>query len=109
MSSTAANTTALACTLSNAEYKRRRAQIRKRLVPRITHLKFSDLTLLLEFDPRDNARDEAEIFIDLERRCCGFLEFALSPPEAKLNLVITGPEGSQLTLKIFANAVSGRT
>lgn len=97
----------LACSLTDAELRERRAMIRKALLPHVVDCRLSGLELAMDFSNVEAVRSDVEQFVDLERQCCGFLTFTISPPGEKLTLNIEGPEGSQSTLKVFAEAASG--
>ena len=96
----------LACSLTDAELRERRAMMRKALVPHIVDCRLTGCELVLEFSNSQALRSKVEQFVDLERQCCGFLAFTLSPPGEKLTLKIEGPEGTQSTLSMFAEAIS---
>ena len=97
-------TPVVACSLTDAEYKERRFEMRQQLIPHITRIEHSELSLLLAFNDTKVARSEVMTFVDLEQQCCGFLNFVVSPSGEQLTLTIDGPEGSQSTLKAFAVA-----
>jgi len=58
---------------------------------------------VLKFDDCKVVRSEVNDFVALERQCCGFLNFTISSPEEVLSLSITGPDGSQDTIKAWIN------
>ncbi len=97
----------LACSLTDAELRERRAMMRKALLPHVVDCRLRGLELARVFSNVEASRSEVEQFVDLERQCCGFLTFTISPPGEKLTLNIEGPEGSQSTLKVLAEAASG--
>lgn len=97
----------LACSLTDAELRERRSMARKALLPHVVDCRLSGLELTMVFSNVEALRSELEQFVDLERQCCGFLTFTISPPGEKLTLNIEGPEGSQSILKEFAEAASG--
>ncbi len=97
----------LACSLTETELRERRAMMRKALLPHVVDCRLSGLELAMVFSNVEALRSEVEQFVDLERQCCGFLTFTISPPGENLTLNIEGPEGSQSTLKVLAEAASG--
>ena len=99
MSNAAIETDALACTLTDEEYKKRRTQMRQKLLPHVVRSSLEAFELTLEFTENKAIRNSVEGFVALERQCCSFLTFNVSPPGQGLLLVITGPEGSQSTLE----------
>ncbi len=80
--------------------------MRKALLPHVLDSRLSGLELVLEFSNFDVLRSTVEQFVELERQCCEFLTFAISPPGEKLTLKIEWPEGAQSTLREFAEAAS---
>jgi len=107
MSKIASETQEIACTLTNEEYKKRRTSIRQDLWPHLINASLQNLELVLEFTNNESMRQQVEHFIWLERQCCGFLTFNISPQGKPLILSIIGPEGSQSTLaKAFKEANS---
>ena len=96
----------LACSLTDTELRERRAMMRKALLPHVVDCRLRGLELAMVFSNVEALRSEVEQFVDLERQCCGFLTFTISPPGEKLTLNIEGPEGSQSTLEVFAEATS---
>ena len=97
----------LACSLTDAEVSERRAAARARLLPHVLDCRLNGLELLMEFPDVGALRSELETFVDIERQCCGFLDFAISSSGEKLTIRVAGPEGSQSTLQLFADAVGG--
>ncbi|MGI9285548.1 MAG: hypothetical protein ACR2P1_09175 [Pseudomonadales bacterium] len=97
----------LACSLTHAELRERRAMMRKLLLPYVVDYRLAGRELALEFSMLRALRSKIEQFVELERQCCGFLTFTISPSGEKLTLKIEGPEGVQSTLNAFAEAASG--
>ena len=98
----------VACSLTDVKLRERRAMARKVLLPHVIDCRLTGLKLALVFSDLEALRSDVEQFVELERQCCGFLTFTISPPGEKLTLNIEGPEGSLPTLKIFVEAASVR-
>lgn len=100
---------AIACTLTDAEIRDRRALARKTVLPEITKHKRTSNGLTLSFAETPKTRAIVEEFADLEKGCCGFLTFDLDPVQAQTNdpfkLVITGPEGSGKFIDKFVRLI----
>ena len=102
----------LACSLNDAAYRKRRALMRKTLLPHITSSKRTANGLNLTFADTAGVRGELEAFIRLERQCCGFLTFTVTPkPDVAtepLVLVIAGPREAAETIELFARILEGQ-
>ena len=61
--------------------------------------------VVLTFD--GSAGPDLARLVELERGCCGFLDFRLEPAGARVALVIDGPDGSDATLDAFASLRPG--
>jgi hypothetical protein len=100
---------ALACSLNDADYRERRAMVRKTFRQNITTLQRTTNGLILKFIQTDNLRSEIEAFIGQEKRCCGFLNFTIRPAadhaKAALELHIEGPPDAAATIEMFARAI----
>jgi len=86
----------VACTLSPGELEREANCLMPGLLARAPVVTPLDDGLRLEFDRGpDVLRDIADV-IERERKCCRFLQFALtiSPGDDPFRLDITGPEGT---------------
>ena len=79
--------------------------VRKELLADVVECRLTGRQLVLEF--REAVRSNVEQFVDLERQCCGFVTFTISPPGEKLTLNVEGPEGAESTLSALAEALSG--
>ena len=95
----------VACSLTDAESRERRLMVRKTLFPHITTAEKIATGLKLTFPNSDLVRSNVEEFVGLERQCCGFLAFDISPPGQGLVLTINGPAEAQATLEKFSAAV----
>ncbi len=90
------------CSLTEAESRERRSLVRERLFPHITTAEKIATGLKLTFPNSDLVRSNVEEFVGLERQCCGFLTFDISPPEQGLVLTINGPAEAEATLEKFS-------
>jgi DNA-binding transcriptional MerR regulator len=97
--------TEIACSLSDDEYRVRRALVRESLLPHIDQLTRFESNLRLRFSEGESLRESVETFVSLERQCCGFLTFRVSPPGEALTLTIEGPPEAQATPEKFAEAL----
>ncbi len=99
----------VACSLNDADFRKRRAHARKRLIPKITRLERINNGLIFRFDAEAELESDVNNFVDLERQCCGFLTFTLiSAADGSLEatgLKIEGPPEAAPTLEMFAQAV----
>jgi hypothetical protein len=100
---------AVSCTLNDAEFHERRALARRTLLPQVTASKRIQDGLILTFVGGESLRSELETFVSLERRCCEFLEFTISPdadgPKSRIELRIEGRPEAAATIETFAQAV----
>lgn len=92
---------AIACTLNDAEFRERRALVRRTILPRIKSYQRCPNGLKLSFEASPDTRADVEEFIVLEQGCCGFLTFDLTPPSDALKLTITGPVGATTFIDMF--------
>ena len=95
----------IACSLTDDEFKKRRAMARKYLVPHIIKTERLASGLRLSFHESADLRSRVDTFVNLERQCCGFLTFAVTPPDGGLSVTIQGPPEAQSMLEMFAEAV----
>ena len=96
----------LACSLTTAERRERRALVRQTLLRHLEEHSTGDLEVLLQFTRSATLRDRLDEFVELERQCCGFLSFEISETAAQVSLRITGPAGSEEVLQAFAKAAA---
>jgi len=94
------------CSLTDAEFEERRALARNSLLPHIVETKKLDSGLELTFPETDTLRSSVETFVTLERQCCRFLTFTITPPNIGLTLTVEGPPEAQATLEMLAVAVA---
>ena len=104
MANTANQSPSLACTLTDAELRERRATMRRILLPHVLACHSRDLELTMNFPNRESIREELDAFVDFERRCCAFLDFSITSTGENLLLTISGPDGSESTIRAFAEA-----
>lgn len=98
--------TEIACTLTDAQFRERRVLIRKTVLAHVVKRHRNKSGITLTFPCEDAIRSQVENFVDLERQCCGFLTFTLSPQGGDLELLIEAPEAGQQMLDQLADAVS---
>lgn len=85
--------TTVACTLPLEDRNRRRAEIRRDLVPFVLETRDLDDGLALRF-PAER-RGDVEAFVDFERGCCGFAGFEVRSSDDGVWLEIRGPAGTR--------------
>ena len=98
----------LACSLNDADFHERRSQMREALLPHVISSKRTANGLRLTFANSETLRGELQAFVRLERQCCGFLTFTLTPQPGvatePLVLLIEGPPEASATIEVFACA-----
>ena len=99
------NSSEIACSLTDDEFRTRRAMARNYLIPHINKTERLASGLRLSFRETDALRSRVDTFVNLERQCCGFLTFAVTPPDGGLSVTIQGPPEAQSMLEMFAEAV----
>ena len=99
------NSSEFVCSLTDDKFRERRAMAHKFLVPHIIKTEKLSSGLRLTFPDTDALRSRVDTFVSLERQCCGFLVFAVTPPDEGLSLTIEGPPATLPTIEIFAAAV----
>lgn len=101
-------TTEFACSLSNREFRDRRAMIRERILPYAVEKRVIPRGLQVTFAGGDEMRARLEEFITLEHQCCGFLSFDLSSAMdgQALVLTVTGPNEAQNVLRTLAAKIA---
>lgn len=97
----------IACSLSGAEFRQRRAFLRETLLPHLLLSKRTASGLTLAFPNTDACCAQLETFVSLERQCCGFLTFTISWEEDPLTLRIEGPPEAAATIAMFARIIEG--
>jgi hypothetical protein len=86
-----------ACTLTDAEFRERRAGLLATLASRVREREDTGDGVAFRFDPSDATLGLIAEMIRLERQCCAFLRFALivEPDPGPIRLAIGGPEGTR--------------
>jgi hypothetical protein len=99
----------LACSLNDTDFRERRALMRKTLLPSVTSSKRTANGLHLSFANTEELCGDLETFVHLERQCCGFLTFTVTPQpasaDAPLTLLIEGPSEASATIEMFARTL----
>lgn len=85
----AADAIPIACTLGLAEMEPRLARIRQLTREHLRSHRLDGNALYLRYD--GTAVSEVEHIMGLERQCCAFLDFTLSPRGDEVELLIVGP------------------
>jgi hypothetical protein len=99
-------TTEITCSLDREARTDRRAFFQERLLPDALQSIRTEDGLRIIFRNEPIVRREIETLIDLERQCCGFLDFELVEDSERLDLTITGPPEARAVLDQMASAVS---
>ena len=99
----------IACSLNDEEFRQRRAMLRKSLLPQVLEATKIASGLRLCFAETKSIRASVEAFVTLERECCGFLTFTITPPGKGLKLTVEGPPEAQATLERMIETVLERT
>lgn len=79
---------------------------RATLLPHLVEVKKLEAGLQLTFSESETLRADVEVFVDLERQCCEFLTFTITPPDQGLTVSIEGPPEARATLDMFAAAIA---
>lgn len=87
----------IACTLTSLELQERRASILEKISRSVLQVKELNCGYAYSFSPEENRLQELAAMIDLERRCCPFLQFRLTVEAngGPVWLELTGPEGTK--------------
>lgn len=99
-----AKTTELACSLNDEEHRDRRKFVRESLIPKILQTREITSGLQLIFENTESLRSDVESFVELESRCCGFLNFEIAFRREGLVLTIEGPPAANDVLSKFTSA-----
>ena len=104
---------AIACSLNDADFRERRALARRTLLPQIIISQRISNGLTLTFTNSEALRRDVKTFVRLERECCDFLTFTLTPDTGPANesllLTIKGPPEAAATIEMFARAAEERS
>ncbi|MEM8571802.1 MAG: hypothetical protein AAGG56_12990 [Pseudomonadota bacterium] len=99
----AENAPEIACSLTQPEFRRRKADIRQTLMPHLVRSVQDDGATHLVFARPAVSRAKLEDLIALEAACCPFLRFELRETEKEIVLTVSGPAGSEeLVRDLFA-------
>ena len=101
-----ANTTDIACSLNDEEFRKRRGRIRESLLAHVVQTEKLESGLRLIFAPTKALRTDLETLVELERQCCGFLSFTIASHETGLMLSIEGRPEAQATLATLAACIT---
>ena len=96
---------AMVCSLSSRDLRTRREMLRATLVPHIVSVETISTGLRVSFPATPAVREKVETLVGLERQCCGFLSFEVTPGDKSLALTIEGPPEAKDTLNLFANVM----
>ena len=91
------NNLAIACNLTDSEFQERRRMVLAKLHDAVIDVKELADGYAYSFSSDGDCYQELAGMIDLERRCCPFLQFGLIVTAARgpLRVEITGPEGTK--------------
>lgn len=89
------------CTITSAEQRIRRSAVRESISPHVKSAVILNEGLRIELSGHKELRKIVEEFVVLERKCCGFLSFTISPPGEPLFVQIQGPPGASSLLEMF--------
>lgn len=98
----------LACSLDGAEREERGRHLRVLSDGALVGRSRDGGELELRFRRDDGVRASVEEFVELESRCCPFLDFALRDEPAELVLRIAGPEGARGVIDAFDSLTATR-
>ena len=100
---------AIACSLSDSEFRERRALARTTLLQHIERTQRISNGLRLEFANSDQLHKDIEKFVSLERQCCGFLTFTIErnvdPTVKPIVLTIEGPSDAVATIETISQFI----
>jgi hypothetical protein len=97
----AAKSPIVACTLTSAEKRERKAMLERELFPHIEAVGERADGYVLWFDRAEGRLAAIASFVELESRCCAFLDFEIRVESAgdRIALVLSGPDGTKDLLK----------
>ncbi len=99
----------IACTLTDAAFQQRRAEMLPRIQEQIQSLKPLDAGYALQFAADEAVLEDVFRLIQLERQCCAFLQFDLTiePDHGPVWLSLTGPDGTKAFLENVLGLTAG--
>jgi hypothetical protein len=91
----------VACTLDSAEQRERKAMLERELVPNIQGVTERVDGWVLWFDRAPGRLASLATFVELESRCCAFLDFEIRVESGgdRIALELSGPEGTKEMLQ----------
>jgi len=86
----------IACSLNSAEFHERERSVLQKLLPKAQRTESVD-GYVYRFPSDDKCFREITEFIELERQCCPFLDFGLSIPRGRGEIILelSGPPGAK--------------
>ncbi len=97
----------VACSLSDEEKRARRALARRTLIPHIIETQEIEHGLKLVFLQSEAVRSNVEALVGMERECCAFLTFTITPPGEALTLTVEGPPEAGAIIGSFIEQLQG--
>jgi hypothetical protein len=87
----------IVCTLNDAEFRKRESTVLERIKSAVREVTETENGYVFRFPSDDDSFAMLNEFIVLERRCCSFLDFAMTVPrgEGDIHLTLSGPEGAK--------------
>jgi hypothetical protein len=97
----AARTPIVACTLDPAEKRERTALLERELVPNLEEVTEQASGYVLWFDRAPGRLAALATFVELESRCCAFLDFEIRVESGgdRIALELSGPDGTKEMLR----------
>ena len=91
----------LACSLTNSELVERKAKLLPEIRPFVEHIEELENGYSFQFPNDDDLLSKLLLVVQLESRCCSFLEFTLKVEANKgpIWLQFTGPKGAKEFIK----------
>jgi hypothetical protein len=91
----------VACTLDSADKRERKAMLERELFPNIKEVTESADGYVLWFDRAPGRLATLATFVELESRCCAFLDFAIRVESGgdRIALELSGPDGTKEMLQ----------
>lgn len=100
----------LACSLSDEEFALRRNEARQKILKAVKSARRVKNGVEITFKNSNTIRRDIEAFVELEKECCSFLDFASSirgDRKDEFILLISGAPESAATVEIFVQAING--
>lgn len=92
---------AVACALTDAQLRERRAEVRKELASATVETRELPEGYVMRFSPAPALVERLARFVEFERACCPFLTFTLEVQanQGPVTLTLTGPTGTKAFLR----------